>query len=639
MHWIFSFILTIFLSGCGLKNNHLSTYESHLPSLLTQVQSFQKTNPQNYQLHYFKPWNNPLHVSMEVALWPWNVYTPAHKYYSETLTPRSSTWFKEQLQNAQLEKLGSINQNAIMLKTTDVRNFPTHLPIFKNPQIAGEGFPFDYNQNSRIAVFTPIKLSHYSQDKMWAFIEADSFFGWVEASTIALISKEEQNEFINAPKAVAIEYFNLTHPDGFYTTVPQGTIIPLANKNQSFTFLPNRGKIHIQMDESYIAHWPYQYNQDHLESFSKTFLDEPYGWGGLYGNRDCSAFTKDFFAPFGIWLPRNSRAQFNHGSKIYLKDASMKEKKEMIKSFAIPFLSLIYLPGHIMLYAGSIDGEPLVMHNTWGIKMVENSKESRHIIGKTIISDLHVEKNFSNTRKEDYLLSRIEGFSTPNQISPQERLIKAYPNGIKNIAKNRVYFYNGTTLPFSSARTLNSQNILDEIDIQGQFIHPYPALTPLLTPTTDPGRFRNEEFFKALYGKSQKEIESQLIPVTWLPSHTNQTLLFHKSHGAAQALQKVSNTLDKLPKEYLDFVNNPAGTYNYRTIAQTSRLSMHSFGIAIDINTDNGDYWKWSETGEYQNKIPQKIVEIFESNGFIWGGRWKHFDTFHFEYRPELTIP
>ncbi|WP_372236783.1 M15 family metallopeptidase [Campylobacter pinnipediorum] len=30
------------------------------------------------------------------------------------------------------------------------------------------------------------------------------------------------------------------------------------------------------------------------------------------------------------------------------------------------------------------------------------------------------------------------------------------------------------------------------------------------------------------------------------------------------------------------------------------------------------------------------MVDVFEKNGFIWGGRWKHFDTMHFEYRPEL---
>ena len=40
----------------------------------------------------------------------------------------------------------------------------------------------------------------------------------------------------------------------------------------------------------------------------------------------------------------------------------------------------------------------------------------------------------------------------------------------------------------------------------------------------------------------------------------------------------------------------------------------------------------------YRNKIPMAIVEPFEKKGFIWGGRWYHYDTMHFEYRPELLL-
>ena len=39
---------------------------------------------------------------------------------------------------------------------------------------------------------------------------------------------------------------------------------------------------------------------------------------------------------------------------------------------------------------------------------------------------------------------------------------------------------------------------------------------------------------------------------------------------------------------------------------------------------------------EWRNRIPPEIIDIFERHGFIWGGKWYHFDTMHFEYRPEL---
>jgi hypothetical protein len=33
---------------------------------------------------------------------------------------------------------------------------------------------------------------------------------------------------------------------------------------------------------------------------------------------------------------------------------------------------------------------------------------------------------------------------------------------------------------------------------------------------------------------------------------------------------------------------------------------------------------------------PSEIIEAIERHGFIWGGKWWHFDTMHFEYRPEI---
>ena len=67
---------------------------------------------------------------------------------------------------------------------------------------------------------------------------------------------------------------------------------------------------------------------------------------------------------------------------------------------------------------------------------------------------------------------------------------------------------------------------------------------------------------------------------------------------------------------------------------------MHSFGNAIDINIKFSNYWlndlKAKGHLNYKNVIPLEIVKIFEKHGFIWGGKWYHYDTIHFEYRPEL---
>jgi hypothetical protein len=130
-----------------------------------------------------------------------------------------------------------------------------------------------------------------------------------------------------------------------------------------------------------------------------------------------------------------------------------------------------------------------------------------------------------------------------------------------------------------------------------------------------------------------------------LPKHLNQKLKVSKVNGVADKLIKISEELDKYP-ELVKYCKNPGGTFNWRTISGTTRLSTHSFGTTIDINIDFSNYWQWDtkdwkQHGEdvelsYKNRIPMQIVQIFEKYGFIWGGKWYHYDTMHFEYRPEL---
>ena len=107
----------------------------------------------------------------------------------------------------------------------------------------------------------------------------------------------------------------------------------------------------------------------------------------------------------------------------------------------------------------------------------------------------------------------------------------------------------------------------------------------------------------------------------------------------AKALSHISH----LDIEFAPAFTKVGGSFNWRRISGTDRLSAHSFGIAFDLNAAMGGYWKWSgamegQAFEYDNKIPAEIVATFERYGFIWGGKWHHFDGMHFEYRPELIL-
>ena len=184
---------------------------------------------------------------------------------------------------------------------------------------------------------------------------------------------------------------------------------------------------------------------------------------------------------------------------------------------------------------------------------------------------------------------------------------------------------------------LNNPSLKNQMSIKYMKIDENPNYVPL--KNEDAGRIRYELFFKKMYGSNPKEIKKNLTKVIWLPKSSNKTLLVTTINDVHKKLQSISDELELLPKELKSFVNNPAGVTNWRKISNTNRLSTHSFGIAIDINIKKSDYWEWQKQDgklKYKNKIPLEIVRIFEKHGFIWGGRWYHYDTMHFEYRPEL---
>ena len=67
-----------------------------------------------------------------------------------------------------------------------------------------------------------------------------------------------------------------------------------------------------------------------------------------------------------------------------------------------------------------------------------------------------------------------------------------------------------------------------------------------------------------------------------------------------------------------------AGCYYPRFIANTTTLSNHSFGIALDLNVPRQ---RRGTVGE----MNRTVVSIFEKWGFAWGGDWRYTDPMHFE--------
>ncbi|MBP3675434.1 MAG: SH3 domain-containing protein [Campylobacter sp.] len=566
---------------------------------------------------YFSVWDDEF-GDINNAMWAFNTYTyQKQKYYGESQILRTQNWFDIQKQNANFAQFKSILKPAIILRDTAVRSFPTNERLFLSLQ-PGEGYPFDYLQDSNLEAYHPVLVSHFSLDGAWVFIKSDSFSGFVSSNDIKILSQNEANKFKKSKFAIFIKD-KIAIKDKFdtfkfYSRV--GGLVPYTHIKGGHFITPDGLAINQQ-----IATTQLKLTAQNAKNVINQMLGMNYGWGGIDGLRDCSAFTKDYFASFGIWIPRNSKAQSQIAQIIDLKGLNNGDKKAKIAKFGVPYATLLYLKGHIMLYTGIIDGKISVTHASWGLKTKNNA---RALIGRTAITDIEIGSDRNDIATT--LLSLIESM---NIITSNPKLALTNSYNIK---------FDNDLLIFPSGKTISYHDKEQNPTIKDMFNLEYPLLMPLNSPLIDAGRIRNELFFGEIYGKNEAEVKANLTDVIWLKNSLNQKLKFSSINGAAQALQRVSdelNTLVQNEPNLIIYLQNIGGTFKYRNIAQSTNLSAHSWGIAIDINVANSHYWLWHK--EYQNQIPYKIVEIFEKHGFIWGGRWEHFDTMHFEYRPEFA--
>lgn len=251
--------------------------------------------------------------------------------------------------------------------------------------------------------------------------------------------------------------------------------------------------------------------------------------------------------------------------------------------------------------------------------------------------------------------------SYADDINDLVRLKKAYPELIQSITTKELIWRDGSVMPVDDNRhdktveeRLMSPSLLDQI--KGVIYEAgIPEDNAHFNPAQDPGRIRYLPFFLKMYGDTKEKVASQCVTIYWMPIYFGQKypLLVTTVNGIDEKLIQVSNELEMLVAshpEYLSFLDSPGGTFEWRVIANTNRLSPHSFGMTIDINFALTNYWQWdlekmglpiSEDQPliYRNDVPWDIVPIFERHGFIWGGKWHHYDSMHFEYRPELLTP
>lgn len=338
----------------------------------------------------------------------------------ENLMPNTAAEFEAILTNMNLQEFLRNPQIGIIVQATSVRAVPTYKPRYKNKS----DFPFDRWQNSFIFEGTPVMISHFSADGRYAHIQGPFVYGWVDTRSVGLVSDSMRAKILSFSdyKIPTKDFIPLSYQNQWVLDARIGQIFPYdKRRNKLITFykdIDNYAQIReVSFDTSLFSDFPMPFSEERMSLLIRAMLGQKYGWGGLLGNRDCSAFTRDGFASFGIFLPRNSaaQAQFN-GQFINISKMSDDEKEAYIIANAKPFGSVIWLKGHIMLYIGYIKIQgiqrAIVAHSAWGVRPIVNNKREDIRLGGVSITTLHIGGAFSsNVAIKNTLLSRVEGIT------------------------------------------------------------------------------------------------------------------------------------------------------------------------------------------------------------------------------------
>ena len=305
----------------------------------------------------------------------------------------------------QLHIFPNCMKRAITVHHASLRVLPDNIPIFNDPSKPGQGFPHDILQDSFISALEPIFVYHQTTYGWSLISDGRNSTGWIETKNLLIVNQKFIDKWKSSKHIVVNSDDTIINTEQGAVTGRFGQLLSYSTTEKgsyviNFPYIV-RDTVYIgkgYVDKKNCYEFPLIISSQTLYENIDKLVGGIYGWGGIYGLRDCSSTLKDLYNIFGIFLPRDSIDQSKFSGAIDLKGMNRAQKHKTIIEKAVPGLSILYMPGHVFLYLGEFNQKISVFHNLWGTGNNKRRPKERLIIGKGIVAPLGMIEKHSTVR-------------------------------------------------------------------------------------------------------------------------------------------------------------------------------------------------------------------------------------------------
>lgn len=307
----------------------------------------------------------------------------AGSYYDESGAVISQDTISSICSNISGMTTGASLQYAVCVKRSELKCWPTTKIITDE---AGDT-NFDYCVASFVRVNEPALVLGTSADGAFYYLVTYTYKGWVAKDAVAICSSAEEwksawqlDESSMALVTTDKLYLETSNVDSASSQLllTMGTQLEIAsdsgrsdtigNRNAAqnlVVYIPTRSESgsyqktkalipQSELNEGNVNIGFLTMTTENILKQAFHYLGDCYGWGGMLNSVDCSGLARDVYACFGLMMPRDSSKQAATPAFSYDVSGSG-DKEKMADLEKVPAGSLVYFPGHEMIYLGKVN--------------------------------------------------------------------------------------------------------------------------------------------------------------------------------------------------------------------------------------------------------------------------------------------